>query len=133
LKSVLIDEILGKILSLVPTKVAASTSVLSKRWRNLLGLIDSLCFEEPEEAASGSHRFFDFVDKTFALLSESPIIKKLSLSLIFLQVVVTMITLVSTVGFGLRWNAVYRSYTCTPPHAVTVFIHRESCSRATHW
>ncbi|KAH0862318.1 hypothetical protein HID58_079529 [Brassica napus] len=74
------DEILGKILSLVPTKVAASTSVLSKRWRNLLGLIDSLCFEEPEEAASGSHRFFDFVDKTFALLSESPIIKKLSLS-----------------------------------------------------
>ncbi|KAH0862372.1 hypothetical protein HID58_079583, partial [Brassica napus] len=76
----LADEILGKILSLVPTKVAASTSVLSKRWRNLLGLIDSLCFEEPEEAASGSHRFFDFVDKTFALLSESPIIKKLSLS-----------------------------------------------------
>ncbi|KAG5388186.1 hypothetical protein IGI04_029727 [Brassica rapa subsp. trilocularis] len=74
------DEILGKILSLVPTKVAASTSVLSKRWRNLLGLIDSLCFDESEEATSGSHRFFDFVDKTFALLSESPIIKKLSLS-----------------------------------------------------
>ncbi|KAF8109147.1 hypothetical protein N665_0102s0056 [Sinapis alba] len=84
------DEILGKILSLVPTKVAASTSVLSKRWRNLLGLIDSLCFdesmvvvypnEEEEAAASGSHSFFDFVDKTFALLSKSPIIKKLSLS-----------------------------------------------------
>ncbi|KAL0649515.1 hypothetical protein Bca4012_092206 [Brassica carinata] len=61
------DEILGKILSLIPTKVAASTSVLSKRWRNLLGLIDSLCFDESEDAASGSHRFFDFVDKTFAL------------------------------------------------------------------
>nr|VDD54155.1 unnamed protein product [Brassica oleracea] len=55
------------ILGLFPgyARVAASTSVLSKRWRNLLGLIDSLCFEEPEEAASGSHRFFDFVDKTF--------------------------------------------------------------------
>ncbi|CAF2149026.1 unnamed protein product, partial [Brassica napus] len=40
------DEILGKILSLVPTKVAASTSVLSRRWRNLLSLVDSLSFDE---------------------------------------------------------------------------------------
>ncbi|KAF2568622.1 hypothetical protein F2Q68_00023832 [Brassica cretica] len=40
------DEILGKILSLVPTKVAASTSVLSKRWRNLMVLVDNLCFDE---------------------------------------------------------------------------------------
>ncbi|KAJ0234536.1 F-box domain-containing protein [Hirschfeldia incana] len=82
------DEILGKILSLAPTKEAASTSVLSKRWRNLLGLIDSLCFDESmvvypndeEEAASGSHRFFDFVENTFTLLSKTPVIKKLSLS-----------------------------------------------------
>ena len=57
------DEILGKILSLVPTKVAASTSVLSKRWRNLLSLVDSLSFDESivvypneEEATNGSHR-----------------------------------------------------------------------------
>ncbi|KAG2255361.1 hypothetical protein Bca52824_074655 [Brassica carinata] len=97
------DEILGKILSLIPTKVAASTSVLSKRWRNLLGLIDSLCFDESEDAASGSHRFFDFVDKTFALLSESPIIKKLSLSLSY---------------------SYY--YTCTPPpRCHGVYLSRE--------
>lgn len=40
------DDVLGKILSLVPTKPAASTSVLSKRWRNLLPLVDSLDFDE---------------------------------------------------------------------------------------
>ncbi|CAL9218103.1 unnamed protein product [Arabidopsis halleri] len=76
------DEILGKILSLLPTKVAASTSVLSTRWRNLLGLVDTLCFDESlvvypneEEAKSGSLRFVDFVDKTFALLGNSHINK----------------------------------------------------------
>ncbi|XP_010479194.1 PREDICTED: F-box/LRR-repeat protein At1g48400-like isoform X1 [Camelina sativa] len=79
------DEILGKILSLLPTKAAASTSVLSKRWKNLLGLVDNLCFDDSmvvypneEEATSGSDRFCDFVDKTLALLSNSHI-KKLSL------------------------------------------------------
>ncbi|KAJ4876387.1 F-box/RNI-like/FBD-like domains-containing protein [Raphanus sativus] len=80
------DEILGKILSLVPTKVAASTSVLSKRWRNLLSLVDSLSFDElkvvypnEEEAKKGSQRFSDFVDKTLALLRNSPAIKTFSL------------------------------------------------------
>ena len=80
------DEILGKLLSLVPTKVAASTSVLSKRWRNLLSLVDSLSFDESmvvypneEEATIGSQRFCDFVDKTLALLHNSPAIKTFSL------------------------------------------------------
>ncbi|CAF2070023.1 unnamed protein product [Brassica napus] len=80
------DEILGKLLSLVPTKVAASTSVLSKRWRNLLSLVDSLSFDESmvvypneEEATKGSQRFCDFVDKTLALLHNSPAIKTFSL------------------------------------------------------
>ncbi|KAJ0239330.1 F-box domain-containing protein [Hirschfeldia incana] len=81
------DEILGKILSLLPTKVAASTSVLSKRWRrNLLPLVDRLSFDESmvvypneEEAENGSQRFSDFVDKTLALLHNSPAIKTFSL------------------------------------------------------
>ncbi|CAA7061880.1 unnamed protein product [Microthlaspi erraticum] len=81
------DEILGKIMSLLPTKVAASTSILSKRWKNLMGLVDSLSFDESmvvypneEEAASGTHRFLDFVDKTFADLLSNSRIKKFSLS-----------------------------------------------------
>ncbi|KAJ0232581.1 F-box domain-containing protein [Hirschfeldia incana] len=77
------DEILGKILSLVPTKVAASTSVLSKRWRNLLRHVDRLSFDESmvvypnkKEAEKGSQRFSDFVEKT---LNNSPAIKTFSL------------------------------------------------------
>ncbi|ESQ54653.1 hypothetical protein EUTSA_v10025404mg [Eutrema salsugineum] len=89
------DEILGKILSLIPTKLAASTAVLSKRWMNLLPLVDSLDFDESmllypdrkdgeEEPTSiesrrrRRHRFSDFVDKTLDLLSNSTI-KKFSL------------------------------------------------------
>ncbi|CAA7037890.1 unnamed protein product [Microthlaspi erraticum] len=79
------DEILGKILSLVPTKEAASTSVLSNRWRgNLVGLVDTLAIDESvvvysneEEARLGSQGFLDFVENTFSLVSK---IKKLSLS-----------------------------------------------------
>ncbi|KAL1221756.1 F-box/LRR-repeat protein [Cardamine amara subsp. amara] len=79
------DEILGKILSLVPTKVAASTSVLSKRWRNLLGLVDSLWLDESmfvyaneEEEKRGLSGLCDLVDKTFVLLSNAPVKKAFS-------------------------------------------------------
>nr|VDD56611.1 unnamed protein product [Brassica oleracea] len=75
---------LGIILSLLPTKLAVSTSVLSKRWMNLLPLVDSsLDFDDPiflypdhrdaAATARSSSGFSDFVDKTVALLSTCPI------------------------------------------------------------
>ncbi|ESQ56237.1 hypothetical protein EUTSA_v10026785mg [Eutrema salsugineum] len=81
------DEVLGQILSLLPTKLAASTSVLSKRWRNLLPLMHNLDFDEsmvlyPTTKSAtrfhGHQGFVDFVEKTFVLLQDSPI-KKFSL------------------------------------------------------
>ena len=38
----LLDEVLSHILSFLPTKLAALTSVLSTRWRNLLTLVPNL-------------------------------------------------------------------------------------------
>ncbi|KAL1195730.1 F-box/LRR-repeat protein [Cardamine amara subsp. amara] len=74
------DEILGKILSLLRTNCAACTSVLSKRWRNLLSLVDNLDLND----ASGDHQYFcDFVDNTLSLLSNSTTVKRFSLDCAF--------------------------------------------------
>ncbi|XP_010450919.1 PREDICTED: F-box/LRR-repeat protein At5g38396-like [Camelina sativa] len=81
------DEILCHTLSFLTTKEAALTSVLSKRWRNLIAFvpnlhIDNSVFLNPEE---GKHKryeiqqsFMDFVDRVLALQGNSPI-KKASL------------------------------------------------------
>ncbi|CAF1912030.1 unnamed protein product [Brassica napus] len=71
------DEILGIILSSVPTKTAASTSVLSKSL-SFDELNDEEKEEDQEDAMSNSQPFHDFMEKKFALLSNSPI-KKVSL------------------------------------------------------
>nr|VDD13933.1 unnamed protein product [Brassica oleracea] len=73
------DEVLGKVLSLLPTKQAASTTVLSKRWRNLLSLVDSLDLSDDATATGDPRGFPNFVDKTLALLRNSSIIKRFSL------------------------------------------------------
>lgn len=62
------DEVIGKILSYVPTHVAASTSVLSKRWRNLLALVDKVDLSDAHASGDSPLGFSEFVDKTLALL-----------------------------------------------------------------
>ncbi|XP_024005810.1 F-box protein At4g27050 isoform X2 [Eutrema salsugineum] len=70
------DDVLGKILSLVPTKLAASTAVLSKRKD---GEEEPTSIESRRQSRRRRRpRFSDFVDKTLDLLSNSTI-KKFSL------------------------------------------------------
>ncbi|XP_023635714.1 F-box/LRR-repeat protein At3g60040-like [Capsella rubella] len=85
--SLLPEEVLGKILSLIPTKQAASTSVLSEKWRNLFTLVHNNDFDDsdllrPEEGKEERdvvrESFRNFVDRTLALQCGSPI-KKFSL------------------------------------------------------
>ncbi|XP_010507159.1 PREDICTED: putative F-box/LRR-repeat protein At3g44080 [Camelina sativa] len=82
------DDLLLQILSFLTTKEAASTSVLSKRWRTLFALSPNLDFDNsiflhPEEGKRNrpdiQRSFEDFVDKTLALHDDNHIIKTFSL------------------------------------------------------
>ncbi|KAJ4896234.1 F-box family protein [Raphanus sativus] len=83
--SCLPEEILGEILSLLPTKLAASTSLVSKRWRYLFALVhnldldDSVLLQPPPEGKEGRDKikesFGNFVDRTLALQCGSRINK----------------------------------------------------------
>ncbi|KAG2258569.1 hypothetical protein Bca52824_077863, partial [Brassica carinata] len=78
------DEVLGKILSLLPTKQAASTSVLAKKWRHVFRLVHTLDFDDSvllqpgegkEECPVIRESFRNFVERTLALQCGSPINK----------------------------------------------------------
>lgn len=82
------DEVISHILSSLPTKEAASTSVLAKKWRYLFAFVPSLDFDDsdflhPEEGKREKdgilQSFMDFVDRVLALQGDSPI-KKFSLN-----------------------------------------------------
>ncbi|XP_024014618.1 FBD-associated F-box protein At5g38590 isoform X2 [Eutrema salsugineum] len=71
------DELLEKILSFVPTQVAVSTSILSKRWKFLWMSLpkleyDDTCNRYPESALE------EFIDKNLPL-HRAPVIESLSL------------------------------------------------------
>ncbi|CAA7039000.1 unnamed protein product [Microthlaspi erraticum] len=71
------DEVLGKILSLLPTKLVVSTCVLSKRWRNVFPLVDT--FDYRPTTIPGGPSFVSFMYNHF-LLNPPPPIKKFSLT-----------------------------------------------------
>ncbi|KAG7561375.1 F-box domain [Arabidopsis thaliana x Arabidopsis arenosa] len=74
------DEILCHTLSFLSTKEAASTSLLSMRWRNLFTFTPNLRFvEEDEDLFNGNtgldvfRSFCDFVDRVLAVSGNSPV------------------------------------------------------------
>ncbi|XP_006292522.2 putative F-box protein At3g58860 [Capsella rubella] len=78
------DEVVSRILSLLPTKEAASTSVLAKKWRYLFAFVPDLDFDDsdflhPEEGKREKdgvlQSFMAFVDRVLALQGDSPINK----------------------------------------------------------
>ncbi|WZZ66619.1 hypothetical protein YC2023_077989 [Brassica napus] len=80
--SILADEVLCHILSFLTAKEAALTSILAKRWRNLLAFvpcitIDDSVFLHPEEGKQDREEvkqsFMDFVDRVLALQGNSPL------------------------------------------------------------
>ncbi|CAN8253418.1 unnamed protein product [Cochlearia groenlandica] len=72
------DELLIKILSFVPTKVAISTSILSKRWKFLWMWLPNLEYRDYEAISQVSFR--DFIDKNLPS-HRSPIIESLLLEI----------------------------------------------------
>lgn len=71
------DELLGKILSLVPTKLAVSTSILSKRWKFLWTYLPKLDFIDRDESLLVLKHF---IHKNLPL-HRAPVIESLRLSL----------------------------------------------------
>ncbi|CAA0392739.1 unnamed protein product [Arabidopsis thaliana] len=74
------DAMICHILSFLPTKVAASTTVLAKRWKPLLAFMPNLDFDESfrfdprmtcEERRKGSESFMLVVDSVLALQAEA--------------------------------------------------------------
>ncbi|XP_074273902.1 F-box/LRR-repeat protein At4g14103-like [Silene latifolia] len=80
------DDVLGHMLSFLPTTHAVRTSILSARWRRLFTLTACLSFNDEirfgfnqeKETIDASRRFKEFVDKVLGLHQVSPI-KKFSL------------------------------------------------------
>ncbi|CAA7039625.1 unnamed protein product [Microthlaspi erraticum] len=76
----LADELLIKILLLVPTKVAVSTSILSKRWEYLWMWLPKLEFGHRHSSPSESKSLECFLERNLPL-HRAPVIKTLRLDL----------------------------------------------------
>uniref|UniRef100_A0A1J3IKV5 F-box/LRR-repeat protein n=1 Tax=Noccaea caerulescens TaxID=107243 RepID=A0A1J3IKV5_NOCCA len=67
------DPLISHILSFLPTKEAASSSVLSKRWRFLFASVTNLDFKSNGDDDVASTSFMDFVERVLALQGSAPI------------------------------------------------------------
>ncbi|XP_010436887.1 PREDICTED: putative F-box/LRR-repeat protein At5g41840 [Camelina sativa] len=69
------DAMICHILTFLPTKEAASTSVLAKRWKLLLAFVPNLEFDDSIHLHSPpeSKSFMDFVDSVLALQANAPL------------------------------------------------------------
>ncbi|KAG2328965.1 hypothetical protein Bca52824_000145 [Brassica carinata] len=74
------DELLVKILLLVPTKVAVSTSILSKRWKYLWMWLPKLEFRNRHCSEPESERLQSFLDRNLPL-HRAPVIESFRLEL----------------------------------------------------
>ncbi|XP_048597109.1 FBD-associated F-box protein At4g10400-like [Brassica napus] len=74
------DELLVKILLLVPTKVAVSTSILSKRWKYLWMWLPKLDYGPRDCSESECEKLRCFLDRTLPL-HRAPVIESFSLDL----------------------------------------------------
>ncbi|KAF3552703.1 hypothetical protein F2Q69_00011934 [Brassica cretica] len=85
--------------------------VLSKRWKNLLPLVDSL---DLSDAIGDPRGFSAFVDTTLALLTNSSIIKRFSLSCVHTDTTQPEWTLGFALPLSDSWNFTWRAHVCTP-------------------
>uniref|UniRef100_A0A0D3BTP7 FBD domain-containing protein n=1 Tax=Brassica oleracea var. oleracea TaxID=109376 RepID=A0A0D3BTP7_BRAOL len=87
------------------------SQVLSKRWKNLLPLVDSL---DLSDAIGDPRGFSAFVDTTLALLTNSSIIKRFSLSCVHTDTTQPEWTLGFALPLSDSWNFTWRAHVCTP-------------------
>ncbi|CAN6900030.1 unnamed protein product [Brassica oleracea] len=73
------DDLLLKVLSFLPTKVAVSTSILSKRWEFLWMWLPKLEYDDSEYSEEERYKLHSFID--FSLpLHKAPVIESLRLN-----------------------------------------------------
>ncbi|CAA7031006.1 unnamed protein product [Microthlaspi erraticum] len=67
------DDVLGHIISFLPTREAAFTCLLSKRWRYLFSFLTNLRLDYDEEVCGGRGKdFVGFTDRALALSGKFP-------------------------------------------------------------
>ncbi|CAH2069704.1 unnamed protein product, partial [Thlaspi arvense] len=74
------DDLLLRILSLIPVSDAISTSILSKRWRSLWKKMQKLEYDENSRPNIGSIGFVEFCGRSLQL-HEAPLLKTLNLNI----------------------------------------------------